>query len=204
MNDHFSFYPYVTKSRWNSYWHQISEILKLKPKNILEIGCGAKITSQILASEGIQVKTLDIDPLNNPDILGSATNMPLENNSFDCVCAFQVLEHMPWENSLASIGEMKRVAKKNLVLSLPNQLNAWSYSIDLPFFGNISGFVRNPRSLPLPNKYDGRHYWEVGNKGFSYKEIIKNITYSEFKLIKEFRINQNTYHHFFVFETVEH
>jgi hypothetical protein len=39
---------YDTKGRFISYWHQIDEIFKLSPENVLEIGIGNRFVSDYL------------------------------------------------------------------------------------------------------------------------------------------------------------
>jgi ubiquinone/menaquinone biosynthesis C-methylase UbiE len=110
---HYDFEEYIDKNRWNSMWHQLDEVSNFKPDNILEVGPGPgvfKATANIVW-EG-KVKTLDIDPELNPDYVESVFDMPFDNNSFDVVCAFQMLEHLPYEKSLLAFKEMSRVAKK--------------------------------------------------------------------------------------------
>jgi len=38
--NHYFNEKYDSKSRFISYWHQIYEIVRLRPKNVLEIGIG--------------------------------------------------------------------------------------------------------------------------------------------------------------------
>jgi len=63
---------------------------------------------------------VDIDPELKPDFVATAAQLPFKNNSYDCVCAFQVLEHLKYDESIAAFKEMARVARKNIVISLPD------------------------------------------------------------------------------------
>lgn len=56
----------------------------------------------------------------------SATDLPFENNSFDLVCCFDVIEHI--ENDQLAVNEMNRVCKPNgiLFLTVPAFMQLWS------------------------------------------------------------------------------
>ncbi len=61
---------------------------------------------------GVKIETLDIDLVLNPDYVASVFEMPFNDAQIDVVCAFQMLEHLPYEKSLLAFKEMSRVAKK--------------------------------------------------------------------------------------------
>ena len=46
--NHYFNESYNSKERFISYWHQINEIIKLKPKKVLEIGIGNGFVSKYL------------------------------------------------------------------------------------------------------------------------------------------------------------
>lgn len=117
---HYTFSNYIAKSRWNSFWHQIDEIQKLAPETVLELGPGPGIFKAIATHLGIKVETLDIDPELKPDHVASVTEMPFPDGSYDVVCAFQMLEHLPYNVSLKAFREMVRVSKHYVVISLPD------------------------------------------------------------------------------------
>ena len=68
---HYKFEKYVSKSRWASMWHQLDEVVKLGPENVLEIGPGPGLFKAVAACFGVNVETLDLDPDLNPDHVGS-------------------------------------------------------------------------------------------------------------------------------------
>src|SRR3546814_5404444 len=84
---------------------------------------------------GVPVETLDIDPELKPDHVASVTELPFADGEFDVVCAFQMLEHVPYDVSLAAFAEMSRVANRAVIISLPNAWKHWRLTFVLPKIG---------------------------------------------------------------------
>jgi ubiquinone/menaquinone biosynthesis C-methylase UbiE len=192
--EHYDFSKYVNKDRFMSYYYQLKFIYEIKPKNILEVGCGNKFLKNIL-KDHFNYKTLDIDSKLNPDYLGNVMEMPLKNSSFDLICCFQVLEHLPFHDFEKSLKELFRVSKRDVLISLPFSKIDLKAEIKLPFLKNkrikmcISRFYKE-------HKFDGQHYWEIGKKGYSLKKI-KTIIKKYFIIEKIINPYENTYHIFF-------
>ena len=91
MGDYQKFHQYDYLSRWVSYWHQIDEVLKMDPKNVLEIGIGNKTVTDYLKKQGVAVTTLDINPKLKPDIVGSVLKIPVADGFFDVILCAEVL-----------------------------------------------------------------------------------------------------------------
>jgi SAM-dependent methyltransferase len=195
---HYKFQKYMGKRRWNSVWHQLDEVISLAPKSILEVGPGPGLFKVLAMQFGLQVKTLDLDPELKPDYVGSATDIPLPDSSFDLVCAFQMLEHLPYDDSLRAFGEMVRVSRKYLVISLPDASTAWRYQIYVPKLGIYDALVTRPTFKNNIHIFDGEHYWEINKKGYELEKIIADLTKFA-KLIKTYRVKENPYHRFFIF-----
>lgn len=200
--DHYEYARYMDKRRWSSAWHQIDEILKLKPKDVLEVGPGAGILKSIISNFVIDVKTLDLDPDLNPDYVGSATELPLANDSVDLVCAFQVLEHLPFDQSKKAFKEMVRASRKHVLISLPDARKLWPYTIYIPKVGLKTFNLRKPFDYPKEHVFDGQHYWELNKKNYEVENVISEFVSSSNKITLKysFRVKENPYHHFFVFE----
>jgi hypothetical protein len=88
----YDFAKYMTMPRWCSLWHQIRIIHSLQPKTILEVGVGNGLLRAICSHQGIEVRTIDIDPELKPDVVASVQKIPFEPQTVDLTCAFQVLE----------------------------------------------------------------------------------------------------------------
>ncbi len=96
--DHYDFERYDDRERWMSYWHQIRSVLAVRPRTVLEIGPGSGVFRGYLQRAGVDVKTLDIDASRGVDYVADLTRLDETLPSgltFDAICAFQVLEHLP-------------------------------------------------------------------------------------------------------------
>ena len=96
------------------------QLKRTKITRILNLGGGgARHLQATLANNEIEVFEIDItgecDLRVNLDELSA---LPFEDNSFDVVCGFDVLEHL--ENFHLLNEEMLRVAKDYVLISLPN------------------------------------------------------------------------------------
>ena len=195
---HYFFSKYSHKDRWVSYYHQIDEVLKLKPESILEIGVGDKVFGSFIKNNtDILYKSVDIDKDLGPDIVGSVTALPIEDGTYDAVCAFEVLEHLPYEKFPQALFELKRVSKKNVIVSLPHFGPPIKFSLKIPFLPEVKLSFKIP--FYRKHEFNGEHYWEIGKRGYSVSRIKKDIE-KYFKIAKDFIPFENQYHHFFVLE----
>ena len=145
---HYDFNRYSYVGRWASYYYQLCEVISLKPNSILEIGVGDQVfCSYIKNNTNILYKNLDIAEDLGPDIVASVTDIPLDSKSFDVVCAFEVLEHIPFELLDTALGEMSRVSKKYVLVSLPHFGPAFLFMLKVP----LMPLIRFAKKLYFPN-----------------------------------------------------
>ena len=161
----YRFESYMPKWRWASLWHQLDEIRRLQPGSILEVGAGLGLLKKIAKTFGIEVQTLDHDPDLKPDYVGTITALPFTDSSYDLVCAFQVLEHLPYEQSQRAFAEMARVSCRHVLISLPDARPAWRYALSVPYFGMIKFLLHRPQLRMPIHEFDGQHYWEINTQG---------------------------------------
>lgn len=104
---------------------------EIKPSSVLDVGCGEGYFTEHIKEIDPRVRVTAVDlsmdmarraSSSYPGIdflLASIYKLPFEDNSWDMVTAIEVLEHL--EDPIIAIGELKRVAKKDLLLSVPNE-----------------------------------------------------------------------------------
>jgi SAM-dependent methyltransferase len=136
---------YNTKERFVSFWHQVDEVLSLAPRTVLEVGPGSGIVTDLLRRTGLDVKTLDFDESVGADITGSVTEIPLVDGAVDVVLCSQVLEHIPWNDVVAALCELRRVSRIGAVLSVPDLTPYVGVSYPLYF-----GFFADRMRAELP------------------------------------------------------
>lgn len=196
--EHYDFGKYVTMNRWASYFTQLKETIALKPTSVLEVGVGDGIFGLCLKSQtDIAYQSLDIAPDLKPDIVGKINSIPLPDNSVDCVVAFEVLEHIPFEEVPKAIVEMMRVTRKNVIVSMPHFGPPIKFVLKLPFLREI----RLSFKIPYHPKHvwNGEHYWEIGKKD-TPPHLVKKVLSTHGKLLKDFLLFDNQYHHFYILE----
>ena len=116
---------------------------------ILDVGCDKAVLRKLLPN----VDYTGVDLAGDPDIrlnLEDISKLPFNDGTFDCVVCTDVLEHL--DNLHHIFGELVRVTKKHLIISLPNNWVKARSSIakGKGAFG--------PYGLPIDSPQD-RHKW---------------------------------------------
>jgi len=198
---HYEFAKYVAKPRWASIWHQLDEVMRLKPERVLEIGPGPGVFKAMASLFGVSVETLDIDPELNPDHVASVFEMPFEDGAFDVVCAFQMLEHLPFDQSMQAFEEMARVARSKVIISLPDARPVWPFLVHIPRTGALQMLVPRPWSGPKRHDFDGEHHWEINKKGFDLNFVVRELRkIPRLNMTQTYRVWDFPYHRFFIFD----
>jgi ubiquinone/menaquinone biosynthesis C-methylase UbiE len=196
--DHYRFSRYAHTDRFASYFYQLKEIHEAGAKTVLEVGVGdAVVGNYIRDNTSISYKSIDVAADVNPDVVGSVLDLPFEDGTFDAVCAFEVLEHIPFESFEKAVSEMSRVARKNVLISVPHFGPPVKFLIKLPFLPEI----RFAFKIPYRRKHiwNGQHHWELGKKGFTEKAVL-SVLNKHGKVIRNYVPFENQYHHFFILE----
>ncbi|TSD02425.1 MAG: hypothetical protein Athens071424_71 [Parcubacteria group bacterium Athens0714_24] len=171
----------------------IKENINLKKEDtLLDVGCGNGFFTYHFAKL-CDVTGLDFSKqmlkINVHDKLihGDAENLPFEDNSFNIVFCSNLLHHL--KNPETAIKEMKRVAKKYIIISEPNRNNPLMF-----LFGLIKKVER--QSLKFTKKYLNKICKKINIfpfksliSGFIYPNKTPNIKWLLF-LLEKFNFNQ--------------
>lgn len=109
-----------SESHWRLYWRQ-QKLMDGKLESgdsILELGVGTGFTANYLRYRGYAVVTVDIDADKLPDIVANVVEWD-SPEQYDHVCAFEVFEHLPFEQFKMIFGRLIQKCRKNFFLSAP-------------------------------------------------------------------------------------
>jgi len=198
--EHYLIQYYDNKERFISYWHQINEIITLKPQTILEIGMGNGFVAKYLKDRKFNIITLDIDTRLKPDIAGNVLALPFYNGVFSLVSCCEVLEHLPYHSFITTISELVRVSRFYIVLSLPDITPAYRLYLHIPKLIKIKQLLTIPGIRKICHEFDGYHYWEIGKDKYPLNRIINDIkeVKPSVEIIKTYRIFEHHNHRFFI------
>lgn len=146
-------YPYLSDEEINHYYELIADApINKKRKtdlnskciryihenvvgeNVLDAACGRGfIVDSLKSRKALNVKGMDIvlseEQKNSSNyFLGSLSNIPAENKSFDTVLCTHALEHI--RDYKTALKELLRVTKKRLIIVMPKQ-REYKYTPDL-------------------------------------------------------------------------
>lgn len=138
----------------------LAKIADLAPQTFLDAGCGEGFVAELLLKQmpGLELTGFDFNPdaveiakTKNPGatfITASIFDLPFDDNSFDVVGCFEVLEHLV--NPEQALKELTRVASKAVIVSVPHE----------PFFcySNVAR-GKNLDIRPRGSDPDHKNFW---------------------------------------------
>lgn len=139
---------------------------------ILDLGSGnMKFVKELKA----KVTTLDVWDKFHPDIVHDLEQLPLpfENDSFDFITAIDVIEHIDKAVGLELLKELKRVAKKGIIIFTPK---FWTPNEE-SYFNPKSDYFRNKHDLHKSCWYeeDFKGYEVICEEGYLEKYFFRKL-----------------------------
>lgn len=205
--EHYFKKKYNGLERFISYFYQIDLVtshVDSPTSRILEIGVGSGLVSDHLKKIGLSVTTCDFDEALKPDVVADVRKLPFGDSSFEVVTAFEVLEHIPFENVPKTLTELKRVSSKTVILSLPYRSTYFEFIFRFPLTRTIFSrdfltfFLRFPWFFK-GFRNSGQHYWEIDGYNYRLGKVVK-ILENNFKSVRKVRPVLDGYRLFFVLE----
>lgn len=178
--------------------HQLHEIHRLRPDDVLEVGPGNGFVSTLLRRAGYEVVTADINPALEPDVCASIEDLPtrLDGREFDLVVCCEVLEHMPFAEFEGNVRTLSRLGRR-LFITVPDCRRAFGFG----------GILRLPKWGPaLVNRYlqtswakgiAPAHFWEIGSSAETGPKNVQETLGRHYTGVRTGRFALNPYHVWF-------
>ncbi len=100
-----------------------TEMIPEEVKTIVDVGCGdGAITNPLgrqWAVTGVDSSRTALQYVNTSAVLADARELPFADGSFDLAMSSQMLEHLDDSTYDAAVAELRRVARKYLLISVP-------------------------------------------------------------------------------------
>ena len=189
--DYYKNYYHLERNHWwfvvrlEILGQELQKIISLENNptiKILNIGIATGKTSEMLSEFG-EVTSLEYDrvcaefvrqKLGIEVIEGSILELPFEDNYFDFVCAFDVIEHV--EDDKKAVSEMNRVCKSKgkICITVPAFQNLWSHHDE------INHHFRRYKMKEIENLFNLQS--EELNQNYSF-EILRKTYFNFFLFI---------------------
>jgi len=198
--EHYFSQDYLSKARFIGLYGQVNSCLNYTTGGkILEIGPGPGLFYAVMKRLDFDVFTIDFDRHLSANVIGRIPELPLVNKSFDVVCAFEVLEHIPFELLGICLQEMSRISNSLIIFSVPN-INfinpEYKFQIELKIknrYFKKEYFSKGQKTLTNPKE----HYWELGINDINEKHIINAGENIGLKILSQYFLEP--WFHFFIF-----
>ncbi len=182
---------YESKDLWElanfsqDHFKRIKLVLDSIPKEsstLLDVGCGNGILCNQAQNEiknltrivGFDRSLEAIKQVKTEKKIGDIISLPFKENEFDTICCLEVLEHISSDIFLKVIQELTRVAKQNIIISVPYNEKLDENKILCPNCKN-----RFHRYLHVQSFDSNRLKKLFENYGFTCRDIKPIIKYSK-------------------------
>lgn len=156
---------------------EVSKVINIKTeiKTLLDVGCRDCILQKYI-SPNIKYVGLDLfqNIENTVSIIGDINSTNISDESYDCVVAIDILEHI--DDPYTVFNKLAKITKKYLIINLPNGYDLKSRKMFL------TGHLSEKYAFKTENNYD-RHRWIM-----AYNEIIKFYKYKAQEFNSELQI----------------
>ncbi len=164
---------------------KIMELIPQDVQTIVDVGCGNGVITNILGQNfkvtGVDRSKKALSFVKTAKIQASADNIPLPDNSFDLVFSSELLEHLEKKVFEGTVSEIKRLSKKYIFITVPNDENPDKLSIKCPKCSYIYNSPNHLRNIKLQDFYKLFSEYKIissfvfGKKVRYYNPLLLNI-----------------------------
>lgn len=113
--------------------------LPQETQSVLDVGCGNGVFTNQLAElprvVGVDRSAASLKYLQVSCCQADATYLPFSNEAFDVVVATEVIEHLPFPVFKQALGEMVRIARRNILITVPYREERELAQVECPACG---------------------------------------------------------------------
>ncbi len=194
-NDNKNFYEQFDWNQANlssKLQEKIQKVISLIPKDVIsviDVGCGDGTITNSLENH-FSVFSLDrsLNALKlvsaKKKIMASASQIPAKDNSFDLLFSSEMIEHLPNKIFYEAIEEFKRVSRKYIFLTFPNDENIEKQLTKCPNCGKVFNKtyhlqrINLNRILALFPEYELLKKFEIGEKIRVYNNSLGKMKHN--------------------------
>jgi SAM-dependent methyltransferase len=175
----------VTKDKLNPFLEVIQSSIPQEVTTIIDVGCGNGIITNELASRyeitGLDRSEKSLEFVRTRKICASADAIPLPDNSFDLVMTTEMMEHLEDETFKNTAGEIKRLSKKYILITVPDNEDIDKNFIKCPHCNHIFNFNYHLQKISrqtleeLFSDHQLIKYARFGTKVRPYKSLLSRI-----------------------------
>jgi 2-polyprenyl-3-methyl-5-hydroxy-6-metoxy-1,4-benzoquinol methylase len=119
----------------------LETIIPSDVKTILDVGCGNGIITNRLSENwdvtGVDLSAEALSYLKCNKIQASAVSIPVQDESYDLVLSSEMLEHLSASDFVSAIIQFKRISRKYIIVSVPNNENLAAAYARCPVCGYV-------------------------------------------------------------------
>lgn len=163
----------------------IKSIIPPDVKTIADIGCGNGIITHSFDERfiivGVDRSRTALKSFRFRKINGDISHIPLKERSVDLVISSEVLEHLPGENLFFAVTELKRISRKYIMITVPNQENLKKNNVKCPACRNVFNVSMHYNSFNRENleklfgEYKLLKLFETGKPVRQYNDFLLSI-----------------------------
>jgi SAM-dependent methyltransferase len=117
--------------------------------SLLDVGCGNGLITNQLNATGLDISRAALTHLHTPAVQGNAIRLPFKTDAFDALVCTEVIEHLSYTDYHAALGELARVAKRYILISVPFMENLRLASTICPQCGCTFHAYHHVRSFDI-------------------------------------------------------
>jgi SAM-dependent methyltransferase len=131
-------------------------------RTVLDVGCGDGTVTNRLGDHydvvGLDIARAALAHVTVPTVVGTATDLPFDDRSFDAVVLSEVLEHLDDDTYAQARSEAARVAGQTIVVTVPNREVLRDSAVRCPRCRTLFSPWQHKRSFSpqaFPSLFDG-------------------------------------------------